>query len=844
MINSRKRVGLLIALGICCTSLLSVANASAQQAPASEVAQESVLRQEDLDADGQPDLTIIAASFATPQDRVYVYDNGHNMRRGSDWHTVTDFEDDTWVFDRSGDGTAQLVVSFLRSGSTVTASIFVDQNGDEVVSTVVSGSTIHVTESKFPAIHVEADGGWFLPNQQLNWNVRFRSDGAVVHLHTYELTEVWNRYLKFDGTPDIELEFRDVDRDGIPEYGLWRLLNTALKSDGAVRTWIWSNEGRHRPSTPDNFVFWPYITASNIQPAVVDDKEHMQGLRYFDVPPRISINFDAAQVRSIAFQGYPIEHGFHVNTLMSFEKNKINYADFENMQAYYDLAADHDGNPELHIRHRYFEANDPYNFKISTPTTIDEIRWSWNQSNGDGLNWDYKLGLAGRHTIDTAIQFPDFAYRAVPYDELPTWVLSHDWDYATFIAREQAVFQSSEGIYTWGAVEQPANGDPAALSRYLAGDIIVDVDQAFQMVPAGWRGDVARELGNRPFLYFSPVDRELHLLHASSGVWNIDDRSFIHYNNLDGDAYLDRLIYTHLATGTAYMTETKQLDISKDHLIYIDDTNVLVRRATVQPSLFELQPPINQQQWMELEAKLSLAHRAFAPGDFQAMLDQFTGPTLRISGARLRDYRPLGARGFRFVLELYPGFQAQGDDLLGVRGLPPDTYAVSYDGAFHVAPLTPPSLLATVSSAPLTALEQHAIEVRLDNAGLQDVPEATLELWAAQPGSEATMVATHTVSLLSQTPTTVRLPWAPPQAGAWRLTPRLRLPDSTISTFDPVVVSVQPAPAANTGALAAASAWPATLLLVAIVLVACAGLGALTVWRGWPMLQPSEGDDA
>src|SRR6185503_2220942 len=98
-----------------------------------------------------------------------------------------------------------------------------------------------------------AQGGWFLSNGDMNWNIRFQTDGpSIEHIYTYNLTEHWNKsgHLVLDGRPDIELEFRDQDLDGTPEYGIWRVISTTPTGDGAVRTWIWSNEGRHRPAQP------------------------------------------------------------------------------------------------------------------------------------------------------------------------------------------------------------------------------------------------------------------------------------------------------------------------------------------------------------------------------------------------------------------------------------------------------------------------------------------------------------------------------------------------------------------------------------------------------------------
>src|SRR6185503_2976812 len=147
----------------------------------------------------------------------------------------------------------------------------------------------------------------------------------------------------------------------------------------------------------------------------------------------------------------------------------------------------------------YYAAGDPYGWNVNAP--VNEIRWSWNQSNAPGLSWDYKLGLAGRHAITTEIQLGDFRYTTVPYADLPGWVVNNQWDYATFVARENTPFQSTEGIYGWGPIEKLIDGKLETTSRYLAGDVVVDLQPEFKNIDFGWRGELAPNLQSRPSLY-------------------------------------------------------------------------------------------------------------------------------------------------------------------------------------------------------------------------------------------------------------------------------------------------------------------------------------------------------
>ena len=801
-------------------------------------AEGTIVSQEDLDGDGMPDLTILAASFATFNDRIYVYDGARNMNWGSDWQTVVDFDDDTWIFDAQGDSSAQLVIQFSREGELAKASLFDDQTGDGRVALKVNGVEVTVTESAYPVVTVMATGGWFLPDGQLNWNVRFQTDGSSVsHIDTYDLTDHWKKgnRLVLDGKPDIELEFRDQDGDGIPEYGLWRLLTPSSKDEGAVRTWIWSNEGRHRPAQPTGYFFWPYLLDLNLENQVANGAAQPQNRNYFDVPPWIWVNFIAGRVLSVNFPGYPIEQGFHVNTLQYFEKGKTNYADFENAQAYYDLANNRDGYPELHIRHRYYAPLDLYGWNLNSP--VEEIRWSWKQNITSDLTWDYKLGLAGRHTITTEIKFPDFSYGSIPYADLPAWVIGNRWDYASFVARESVKFQSTEGIYFWGAVEQVLDNDPRTLSRYLVGELVVDPCQAFTTLPSGWRGDCASTLNTQPYLYFSMVDHKLHLLKASEGTWNIDGAHEIHYENLSGD-HINK--WTLLENGNPI----KSLYTASGYVIYADASGVQLVRTDTPPALFTTLPPRNRDEWAQLGANLDEHKPTFAPDDFAAMFAQFDGPRFLLAGAALRDFR-LTPDGFRFVLELQPGFHMDGDVGLDLTGLKPGTYVVTYNGKFAVQPFTPaqPEIetgTLRLSNPTPTELEPVQIEALIHNAGLEDLPGLHVRASAMSPGSPSQVITETQVALLAGHSVPVRFDWTPPVPGDWQVMlawdaaegQSSLTPTSTNATLNVRVRTQPPLDLATIWRISNVSQPVALALLLACLGLSAAALAAATLRAG------------
>lgn len=733
----------------------------------------SDISQIDLDGDGQPDMTTFSIPIATPSDRVRVYDGAGNMKWGDNWQEITDFTDDTWIFEVPGDGRAQIVLRFSQDADTTIAEIFTDQNGDSIVDLVVDGTNVIITESSYPAVRVIVQGDWFLPSGELNWNVRFETDGPIMHLHTYNITDIWlrNDFLRYDGSPDAELLFEDRDRNGIPEYGIWRLLAPTPESWGSVRTWIWSNKGNRRPIQPDeqNYFLWPYLYLSGFDSHIEDGRPVPIGTNYFDAPPGLSVAFSDGSIRNVFFPGYPIEDGFHVHTLEYFESKSVNYANFENAQAYYDLADDKDGQPELHIRHRYFGARDHYTERLEVPE--NEIRWSWNQSVTDELSWDYKLGLAGRYPITTTARVGDFEYLTIPYSQLPNWVLNHEWDYATFVAHESDTpFLSTEGIYAWGALEYEVNGDPSALSRYLAGEIVLDPDELYREIGPGWRGEFSPDFRSRPLLYVSPVDHKLHLINAQHGVWELGPDTLIRYENLDGDAYLDSWQYyeNDLLLEALYYQE--------NHLVYAGPGGIRVKQVATDATTFTISPPTTHQQWLNLGERLQASDPSLQPSNFSAMVDQFQGRELDITGGTLRNFRTI-RNGFRFELLLDEGFQIAGSDLVGIAGLEPGEYVVLFEnGKFRTEIHTPAQVgLAFLlpGNTRITIDGPAHVAVRIGNTGLEDVSGLKLIVEAISPQGESTEILDTNLAAFGNDQQEIGLDWQPKQVGIWKLNARL-----------------------------------------------------------------------
>jgi len=783
-------IGFILFVGV---TLLGVSPASAQE----DITVFEVTQQ-DLDQDGDPDLTIIDCSFATPNDRVTVLDQGDDMIWSQDWQVATDFKNDVWIFDAQGDGLAELVVIFGYKDGNQVAYFYDDQNGDGHVAYELVGTVLHVTEGLHWSLSVETAGGWFQPDGTLNLNLKFLLDGPSPVLWFWtESTRNW--LLKLDGEPDWQCTVVDANLDSAPESEVCTCL--APTPPGNIsRAWVEVNAEAHRSLPLPKPIFWPFLSSVESLPTPHN---------YFDFVPNVAVDWSQAVIMQAGVTGYPIETGFHIQSWENLVSGQINNADFENPQAYYDLANDGDNRPELHIRMHHLNADTSIvpGSKLRTP--INEIRYSWNQNNTPNLHWDYKIGLTGRQTMDAVIDIQGFLLKSIPYSELPAWVTSQTWDYATFVANEEWGGQSSEGIYAWTPVfyANLYNGQPLFENNQVFDPEAVRVfplhytgltDQSlapfFNDIFPGLRGEYCFALDGQPYLYYSPIDRRLHLLGAQKGIWSLaDGNGRIEYDDIARDGYIDQ--WTYWRNGELLQS----LAAGRGWLVLGAKNEIMMSRADAPASLFMTLPPTTFEEWDTLGEKLEANHRDLDPGDFEALITQFDEPMTRIKGATLRDFRPT-TNGFRFVLELRPGFQViEGKDWLGVRELVPGEYAVAYDGIFHVQPLTParPALVPGSLRVEGEAIALHPIRIvaTLRNEGLEDTKTITAYLHIAQPGVGDEIVSEMETTLLAGEESEVAFTWTPLAAGRWEAW--LTIGDEEVKqplTMEEFIIEVSPAP--------------------------------------------------
>jgi len=725
------------------------------------------INQQDRNRDGIPDLTTIRCTIETPEDRVLVYDGAGNMRSSDNWEEATDFTDDTWVFQVGGGERehTRLIVAFSTEGGNALARIYDGSATGGVVRYVPAGTGVQVIEPAYPTMIIRATGGWVHANGTLNYNLTWQCDGPMMN---WEHAERYPRAFVLDGNPEAEGEVRDENRDGVPEYLWYTLLAAVPESEGISRSSAQVNSGKYRPADLAHVVFWPLLSRP----------DNPNGGNYFDTPLFLGMDWESGMIQSFSFRGYPIEEGYHLNSSSPLKRGRVNPLRFENPMAYYDLAQDRDGRPEMFIRMAYTPPGVPF-FVSGGPTNspFEMVQYSWNQQDHAALLWDYKLDLAGTNPLSRTVTLGEMVMETVPHAELPGWVTDRSWGFATLVAYETGQgYQSSEGIYEWSTLEGVGDytgGRGTAgphfeqVQRdYLAGISSQSLAKLYQTIPDGYRGEYA-EINGKAWLYFSPVDARLHLVGASWGVYDGGNGHRLEYHNLDGDAFID--------TWQLFVDNepVAQLQQSRHFLLFGQGEQVTLRPTNLPPQLFRTQQPTQHAEWASLSAQLAAHRRDLVPDDLEAMSQASGESAMTIHHATLSAYRPLAEDGFRFVLDLQPGFYSEGAELLPLSQLEPGSYLVTYQGELVIEPLTPAQLAISPMPKGLlldSAVEFHAntIGLHLSNTGLQDATDVLLKVTAWETG-EPVIVDEREVTVLAGKTTHVALPWSPPHAGEWTI---------------------------------------------------------------------------
>jgi hypothetical protein len=289
----------------------------------------------------------------------------------------------------------------------------------------------------------------------------------------------------------------------------------------------------------------------------------------------------------------------------------------------------------------------------------------------------------------------------------------------------------------------------------------------YSEISDGFRGEYSFYYESTPRLYFSPIDRKLHLYGAQSGIWNLGGNQRILYENLNGDEFIDHWAYWQDNLFVANLFQ------AKDFVILNEVGEISIKQVTVPPSYFEAAPPRDNADWKALSASLAEYSAQLTPTDFQAMQAQFPGVTYEMSGANLEDFQ-FTEDGFQFSLEVKPGFQWTSSDILpGIGDPAPGLYLVKYNGSWSIEPETCSELDVQPSSFSLdpdqvSTLVPTKIDVTLETCGLIVPTDWSVTLYARQ-GDTKEILAQKPITVRSKEEVLISGIWAAEKPGEWTI---------------------------------------------------------------------------
>lgn len=535
-------------------------------------------------------------SFPLPDEKSTVYDENNNG--------VPDMIGDTWVFDHNGDGHADLIIRF-RQTHTLTAEIYDDTNVNGRVDYQIGLTEIQILESHWRVQITTRDGTWVLPDGSPNWNLDLQADSGFT-LRSLPLIAIVGKCQfaddtaaialadstndprfgpdALDGQPDFQTRYWDLNKDGIPDYE-WRNINSRGRNDLQVIN-----------------------TDADLRYKVTH--------RFPPLETLFGVDWNSARLTYInsLIPSYTNEAGYFLSFNHTTSPNQINSA-FENPFAFYDLHGNHDCNSELRLR----AVTETVDRTRNNLITYNQVRYTWAQ---DTEAMQYRLYLIGQAYADAVWQYPAYPVAHVGYADLPAFVLDHAWRGASFAEVEPGMKSVSfiEGIYEnlFYTPSLPAlilgNRNQNLPPRYLP--LYLNLREEYNLTT----------FNSKPVLYFSSIDRRLHLTGAQQGVviftadtsnpasgadfsqkalttGELSISSETVYADTDADGYIDT--WTYRENGQ----NIEQLVIRPGVALLAAKDSIRVKKLSesVAVSAWQAVPPADTPSWKSLEAQLAPA---------------------------------------------------------------------------------------------------------------------------------------------------------------------------------------------------------------------------------------------
>lgn len=682
--------------------------------------------------------------FASERDLVLIA-TSHGIPSLESYKDLAVDEKTVYIFDAYADGTPNLIILFTRTRDYFIASLYDDQNNDGQVSYSLINGEIVIDESPYWTMQVISIQPWMEPSGIISYNLDLWVDGRV---NANWLSAQYLPEFSTDGRIDFYIKVRDTDQDGSPNYEIRQSYQTE-DYWYVPSTWLGVSEQRQDPPIKNSLI-WPYLGSGHF--------DFFQQFNNFYAP--IQMDWMKNKIATLV-EFVPSHEGddvWYMQSLNPFGENNEVYANFENPVCWIDLAEDHDGIPELHIRQEYYGVEDQYHWHDIPKSYKNDIRYTWDQNNDQ--SWDYKIGLSGSYPIDQSVSFPEFTAKTIPCKQFPEWITSKRWGPAVFVASYVRNF--AEGIYEWGTVDH-------VLERYLFG--YEKQPNIFTKLSTGYRGEYTYNLNERPWLYLHPIDHMLHLKGSDTGFYQISDRKRLNYIDQDSDGYVDH--WSLYESDNVLST----LAIENDYAIYYDylQNKLLVKQLVNTVDYQTFLPPRNHKEWDELAQKLG---DNYEQGDInlQAWILETPGVLYAIEPVILRSFRSFGT-GIRFDLTLLSDLDSDIPESENNKSsLPVGDYVlhIDRDQDIHFEPGGSAILEYDENgmfTKPGQAIQLQPVELAwlIHNEGNWDAPSQIYTYTLTNPVG-STIVLTDTAGLIpAHSEKEVSVYWYPLEAGNWEV---------------------------------------------------------------------------
>ncbi len=459
---------------------------------------------------------------------------------------------------------------------------------------------------------------------------------------------------------------------------------------------------------------------SPLRPYVAYSGHFLQGIGT-EAPPSV-VNWSTRQVEKfcevVSLRSESCSYGFYTNAAVV--PGHLNHSAFESPWGLYTLSPTATGLPNLIIR-VHSKPTQPLGasrLHRLTPLALplmarssESVRYSWADHPGN-QEFNYKVGLLGFRALraHTRIMGGQEAIVAPPYRGYPTSLIQRRWPVITFVNQNAHPYPTSAGLYAWSGSQVG--------HAFLFGESATPSPGAFSTISDGAAGEYRIGAPARPWLYGSPIDRQLHLLGAQAGLFQVNRTTRLLERNLGPGPYLNDWRLEALA-GTTYHLVARLDALDRQVMLYAGPSGLRIDLAPFQPAAFTTLPPTTPATWRQFVRQAAPYQAGRNPLHLLSWMPASPAALHAASGS-LTAVVPT-ASGFQAVLTIGPGGAAA-----RLPGLPPaigpGRYALRYRAATHTfqlaaVPVTAPRLRIDPVLGAAHPGQQVAVAVTVSNTG-------------------------------------------------------------------------------------------------------------------------------